>query len=165
MLLVDAELMGKLAQPGWNRPTDIEDALAHCFAVRSREQAQDAYTGLLYATGNDHAGTYYPIVLAIFPAVRAILENGTAWAKYACVEALIDLCSSFEPQPGHEHVELPGEGIQLLRDALWLRARALVPLLEVAAENGDEASESCRELLAEIAPTQPPTGPDFVEGA
>jgi hypothetical protein len=51
---INAIPWSEYAQPEWNKPDSVVDALAG--VVRADGRACDS---LLYAVGNNHAGTYY----------------------------------------------------------------------------------------------------------
>jgi hypothetical protein len=72
-----------LAQPTWNRPGSAEGALRRLAFAASEKEAMDAYHDFLYAVGNDHAGTYYPIVLATLPFLGEILQSGRSLGSVA----------------------------------------------------------------------------------
>ena len=56
----------------------------------TESEASTAATTLLSAVGNNHAGTYYPIVLEVVLFLREILESGSDWARTAVLNVLID---------------------------------------------------------------------------
>lgn len=91
-------------QPPTNVPDTVEAALQALEKAHDAPTANDAYDSILWAVGNNHAGTYYPVVLGIFPAIHRILSDAQAntWAQHATMEALIDLGGSFIPEQGHE---------------------------------------------------------------
>ena len=65
--------------------------------------ANRAYDAFLWAIGNHHAGTFYPVVLDILPETEQILTNGNPWAQRAVMKSLINLGGSFAAQGGYEN--------------------------------------------------------------
>jgi len=56
---------------------------------------------MLYALGNNHAGTYYPIVVPTLAFLAQIVAQCGPFAREAALEVLVDLLA-FQPEPGHE---------------------------------------------------------------
>src|SRR5262245_44878520 len=63
-----------------------------------------AYHQVLYAFGNNHAGTYYPVALVAVPFLLEIAAHGGPWARVGALDILVDLTGSFEPEAGCEVV-------------------------------------------------------------
>ncbi len=101
---LDQERWERYAQPTWNAVGEVPAAI-RALADGSDLDRQRAYHRLLYALGNDHAGTYYPVVLPAIPFVGEILRGPALVARLRALDVLIDLLGSFEPEPGHETVE------------------------------------------------------------
>ena len=89
-------------QPESNDKNSVEEALGAIRVAQDERSAREAYDKFLWSVGNSHAGTFYPVVLAALPHLEMILGDGGAWARWAVVESLIDLCGSFIPQPDHD---------------------------------------------------------------
>jgi len=67
---------GSLAQPDWNAANDeVPFALRALAAAASEHEARETYHQVLFALGNNHAGTYYPVALAAVPFLGQILET------------------------------------------------------------------------------------------
>jgi len=88
-----------------------------------------ALSRLLFAVGNDHCGSYRPVVLAVVPFLGEILRDGGDTARARTLDALIDLTCSFGPEPGFEHVTTP-DGKRHVKELLRERVLALVPDIE-----------------------------------
>src|SRR4051812_49042417 len=129
-------------QPDWNGPESVSIALEHVVRARDAESSSFAYNRLLYALGNNHAGTYYPVVLAVMPYFEAILCRGEPWSQRTVLETLIDLCTSFMPDPGHETFQ----GVSL---STMLRERIidLKPHLAPLATGNSVTTKSAQDLL------------------
>jgi len=140
-----------LAQPRGNDPDAIPMALASLANSDSRDEALRAYHRVLYAIGNDHAGTYYPAVLETIPFLGEIVDGGSDAAREGALDALIDLVGSFCPDPGFETVTTPQASTSDLKALVLLSVRELRALVQVAATSSSEQSRSgqlARDLLA-----------------
>lgn len=132
-------------EPEWNDPDSIALALEELRAAHDEESAFEACDRLLATVGDNHAGTYHPIVLAVLPELKKVLVEGAIWAQRATLEALIDLCGTFAPEPGHERLD--GIDVQLeVRTALL----SMRPEISLLASGDDARANSAAELL-EIA--------------
>ena len=80
----------------------VEAALEALKSAHDESTAHEAYDAFLWAIGNNHAGTFYPVVLGVLPQLEQILLEGNVWAKRAVMESLIDLGGSFIPEEGHQ---------------------------------------------------------------
>ena len=110
-----------------------------------QKQGAEAYDRMLYALGNNHAGTYYPIALAVLPQLESILSNGAPWAQQAALNVLIELTGSFEPEPGYERFA----GADLA-ETIYTRVANMRSLVEHIADEGNVASTSAFDLLEQI---------------
>ena len=90
-------------QPESNESGSVEAALDGLRNSEDESTANEAYDAFLWAVGNNHAGTFYPVVLGVLPEIEQILMNGNAWAQRAAMESLIDLGGSFVPEVGYEN--------------------------------------------------------------
>ena len=94
--------LNSFPQPDSNESDSVEAAL---FALRNAHDgssASEAYDSFLWAIGNNHAGTFYPVVLGVLPEIEQILVSGSPWAQRSAMECLIDLGGSFVPEEGYE---------------------------------------------------------------
>jgi hypothetical protein len=94
--------LDQFPQPDSNDSGSVEAALDALWNAHDESTANDAYDAFLWAMGNNHAGTFYPVVLAVLPEIEHILTNGKAWAQRAAMESLIDLGGSFAAEEGYE---------------------------------------------------------------
>jgi hypothetical protein len=129
-------------QPQWNDPDTVSVALAHGINAHNEESSWAAYDRLLYAVGNNHAGTYFPVVLAVFPSLEVILRDGTPWPRHTVLQVLIDLFSSFQPDPGHD----VSQEASLLA-AVRHRIVSLKPYLASLTVDNGITNKSAQELL------------------
>lgn len=128
-------------QPEWNGPDSVEVALNLVIQAHDEESSSSAYNKLLYAVGNNHAGTYYPVALAVMPSLEAIVRGGKPWPQRTVLEALIDLFSSFEPEPGYDTFH----GVSLA-EALREHITTFKPCLASLAAGSDITAKSAQDL-------------------
>ena len=110
--------------------------------ANNEEASLKAYHQLLYAVGNNHAGTYYSVALGILPAVESVLLDGSPWAKQAVLEVLIELCGPFRPESGQELYQ--GVSLEVL---IKERVASLAPIVGTLAKGEEVAAKSAQELL------------------
>jgi hypothetical protein len=129
-------------QPEWNDPGSVHAALGAIQRVHDEPSAIEACDRFLWAVGNNHSGTFYPVVLAALPQLEQTLLHGGAWAQRVAMEALIDLGGTFMPEAGHEtHLGTSVQGeIQAFIQSLRPR---IVPL----ATGNDVRARSAADLL------------------
>jgi hypothetical protein len=129
-------------QPPSNDPGTVEDALEALSSAHDESTAVDACDAFLWAVGNNHAGTFYPVILGVLPEIERIVVSGKAWAQRAAIEALIDLGGTFVPEKGHE--TYLGSSVQeTLKAFVQSMRRHIAPL----ATGDDARAKSAAELL------------------
>jgi hypothetical protein len=129
-------------QPEWNDPASVHLALEAIWHAHDEPSANEAYDRFLWAVGNNHSGTYYPVVLAVLPQIEEILIGGSAWSQRAAMESLVDLGGTFIPEEGHEtHL-----GISI-RGELQAFIHSLRPRIVPIASGNDARSKSAVDLL------------------
>jgi hypothetical protein len=134
------------AQPSSNTKDEVVSAL-RSLSLASPETGDAAYSRMLYALGNNHAGTYYPVVLAAVPFLGAILRDGGATARLRTLDVLIDLVGSFEPEPGFEVVE-SSAGRRSLKNLL--KEKVLTLVAQIERRRSDAASSEEAKLAQEL---------------
>lgn len=90
-------------RPESNESASVEAALDALRSAEDESTANEACDAFLWAVGNNHAGTFYPVVLGVLPAIEQILVSGKEWAQRAVMGSLIDLGGSFVPEDGCEN--------------------------------------------------------------
>lgn len=134
--------LAAFSQPAWNDVQSVASAFQSILTAHDEASCLAAYHQLLYAVGNDHAGTYYAVALAIPPLLEGILRDGGVWSQDAALQVLIEICGSFKPELGQEIYQ----GMPL--DSLIRQASVrLVPLVKSLANEQSIAAKSARELL------------------
>jgi len=148
--MIDTVDWSSYPQPEWNNPHDVPAALQALAHADSDAAAQEAYDRVLGALGNNHAGTYYPVVLPAVPFLGKIVKDGPVWARVGALDALIELLTSFEPEPGFETVKNPDGTTTRLTAAVQGSAAQLAPSLEHIRVSA-QAHERERKLAAQLA--------------
>lgn len=85
--------------PRWYEPKSVPRALALLRSVRSEADARAAYDSVLFAVGNNHAGSLYPIATAAVHDILRIIAEQSGWSRSAALEILGELLR-FAPDPG-----------------------------------------------------------------
>ena len=136
----------RFPQPEWNRPDTVPEALQLLASVDDQILARRVYDTVLYALGNNHAGTVYPVALPALPFIRSIAASGRIWARHTAFDILIELCR-FEPEPGYETIIQADQSQVRLADAL----RHEIAQVRVIAEHArdDAATPSTLQPIAE----------------
>ena len=129
-------------QPDSNEPDSVEKALLALREANDAQTAVDACDAFLWAMGNNHAGTYYPVVLGVLRELEQILTSGRAWSQRAVMESLIDLGGTFAPEPGYE--TFMGASV---RETLTTFIHSLRHHLVGLAAGSDARAESAADLL------------------
>lgn len=133
----------EFAQPEWNGPNSVVLALTSAASASDAESCTTAYNKVLYALGNNHAGTYYPVILAALPVFDSLVRLDLPWPQRGALCLLDDLFTSFSPEPGYEVANVNGEDIDV-EVAFRSGARALLPMLQLLADgNGPNAQLAC----------------------
>lgn len=130
----------RFVQPARNA-VDAVPAAIRALADGTDQDRRRAYHRLLYALGNDHAGTCFPVVLPAVEFLGEVLRDGALVARLRTLDVLLDLLGSFWPEPAYEEVETD-RGRRPLRDVLHestKRLRAVVERRRQAPETGEEA--------------------------
>lgn len=137
---LDAAPWDRFPQPSWNAPTEVASAI-RALAATTDVDDFSAYNRVLYALGNNHAGTYFPIVLPAVPFLMQIVNEAGPFARLRTLDVLTDLMGSFCPEPKFEVIVVGAQRIQL-RGLFEQAVREHVDVLQrrkQIAETEDEA--------------------------
>ena len=88
---IDLPDLTTFSHPEWNDARSLSAAFDSILTANNEESSLNAYHRLLYAVGNDHAGTYYSVALGILPIIERILRDGSPWSQHTVLEVLIEL--------------------------------------------------------------------------
>ena len=145
-----------LPQPPTNPKGEVPAALRALAIVSSRIEAKDAYDRVLFAVGNNHAGTYFPVVLEVVPFLGELLAQGTAPVREAILDILIDLTTSFEPEVGFENMlDESGHGVSV-RKVLLRRVAGLLEVVRMPSKDATDRERSLAEdLLTQLGDRDP----------
>ncbi|MDB4927735.1 MAG: hypothetical protein JWM10_219 [Myxococcaceae bacterium] len=154
---LDSVPWSSLPQPPWNRPTAVPDAIRELALASSEEAAGRAYNAFLYAVGNNHAGTYFPVVLRALPFLGEILRHAGPNGREATLDVLVDLAGSFEPDPEYRLVATSTAREVALQDLVYQAiAQFAVAITALAVSEIPEtrAQRLAAELLELLAGRQ-----------
>lgn len=137
---IDQEDWSRHAQPPWDAPGEVAAAL-RALADSTDGDRERTYHRILYALGNDHAGTYFPVAVPAITALGGILRDGVLVARLRALDVLIDLLGSFSPEPGYEEVETV-RGRRPLKELMLETAQGLRADVEHRHRTPESAEEA-----------------------
>lgn len=114
-------------QPERNKPTTIQAVLRDASRVDSLLEQRDAYNEIMFAVGNNHGGTFYPVVLPALPFFQVMLRDGNELVKEMVLDVLTDLAGSFFPEPGFEEWNSRSGETICLKSAVVQGIREMLP--------------------------------------
>lgn len=137
-------------RPRDGRPGEVAEALRALAFAASDRAAGDAYHRVLFAVGNDHGGSYFPIVLDIVPYLGEILAAGTRRVRARTLDVLLDLVCSFGPDP--DVVSHDGVRRDELPNLLRSRVRSLRPILDglIADSSAPDVQKLAQDLVQHL---------------
>jgi hypothetical protein len=128
-------------QPEWNHDSSVPDAL-----VKVVRGERNGYDCLLRAVGNNHAGTYYPVLLPALPLLGLIIHSGSPSAQRIALCVLDDLATSFHSDPSHkENAGGQDAEMEFMRQLALLR-----PHVQSVVAGKEENAQLASELLLVI---------------
>jgi hypothetical protein len=134
-------------QPEWNTCNSIVDALTGLITATDAQSSSAAYHHVLYAVGNNHAGTYYPVLIAVLPFLEKIAIEGTDWPQRTALSILDDLFASFSPEPDHEWIVVPHLGLQPTEAVFKQRLHMMRGALEHIVNHQNPSAQIAQALL------------------
>lgn len=140
---IDSVSWGEFAQPEWNKPRTVALALTSAAISYDAKSSTEAYNKVLCALGNNHAGAYYPVLLAALPLLESMIQGSALWPQRTALCLLDDLLASFSPEPGYETASINGTETDI-EVAFRSGALALRPIIQyLANSNGPNAQLAC----------------------
>jgi len=138
-----------LPQPEWNGPGEVPEALRAIVAIANQRDAHAAYNRFLYALGNNHAGTYYPVALWAIPFLGPLLATGTSIIRETVLDILVDLTGSFVAESGFKTTRGPS-GSELPLDEGVQQVVASLRSDIQACQASEPSDARARDLAAEL---------------
>jgi hypothetical protein len=145
-------------QPEWNRPGEVPAALRALASAKSKDPKWDVYNRLLFAIGNNHAGTCCAVAVCVVPFLGEILLDGGPYARMETLDILLDvLCFGPEPEdatvPAADGSPIPlREALDAAIAAMW---REVGPVVAARASDPGEV-ERAKDLAERIADLEKP---------
>ncbi|GAB2814482.1 hypothetical protein [Ferruginibacter profundus] len=105
----EAEFIDEVTHINWSQfkgaeyyqPRNVVLSLTNLVYLRNEEEKWHIYNDVLFALGNNHAGTYYPVIAAVLPLITKLLQSSQYELVRNCIlEILSEWYYSFEPEPG-----------------------------------------------------------------
>ena len=155
---VDQIELSRRQRPREGRSGEVAAALRALAFAASEEDAEVAYHRVLFAVGNNHRGSYFPIVLDAIPFLGEVLGGGTRFGRARALDVLIDLISSFEPDPeilvqeGLRPDELPG----MLHGRVLRPENARAKLVELKEDGARAVAGLVAVVAGEALVAEPP---------
>ncbi len=106
--------------PADYQPREVPRALRAVIAAKSQDSAQNAYHKVLFAIGNNHAGTLYPVAPYVVPILIRMSRSDCGWTRWTALEILTDAIH-FEGEArvdsGAENTVIPDSFRERIRNA------------------------------------------------
>jgi len=142
-------------QPEGNSPTEVRDALLALTQVHLSGKSVDVEHRVLFALGNAHGGTVYPVAIPATEIIANIALESRGLVRHTALEVLCDLLSSF-PEPGFETVPTANGSTvpldsEVRRTAAQFRERFEALLLDPGLSS--QSRDSLRGILNSLSRT------------
>lgn len=129
-------------------PAAVPAAFELMRRATNEREANAAYHAMLFAIGNDHRGTLYPVAVAALPEIIQLTHAAAPWTRWAAVQILTDCLTSFEPEPGFEVVTLANG--QLVDVQTTVRAQITSSVRNLRSNLDSESDAAVRNALMEL---------------
>lgn len=137
-------------------PASVAPAFEALAAVRTKDEARQAYHRFLNAVAHDHSGTPYPAIVEGVRHLVALIPHLEPWATEAAVSALVE-CYLFTAD---EVAAQTVDGVSHDLTEVHRVAASILPLLSrLAADQGQPAQAAATDLLNTIEDIPPATRP------
>src|SRR5215469_10116686 len=74
----------------WYEPGNIPAAFRRLVAVSNQQEEDAAYSAMLFAIGNNHAGYLYPAAAPAVPLLVRVAREHQGWVRQTALEILIE---------------------------------------------------------------------------
>jgi hypothetical protein len=101
---VDQVSWSSYVGPDYYDPSEPPRAFRHLVSAQNEDDGRAAYDEMLFAIGNNHAGSYYAAARPAVPLLVRAAVTLSGWPRAAAVEALTDLIMSFGPEDGQTKI-------------------------------------------------------------
>ena len=157
--LDNADILGAVREVDWAayamppseqgyEPGDVPAAFRRLVAVSSRQDGDAAYSAVLFAIGNNHAGCLYPAAAPAAPLLVLVAREHQGWVRQTALEILID-CVLFGVD--REQFVDPSGAVVRTKDAILAAVQGMREDLErLAQEAADICAGSARDLLERL---------------
>lgn len=88
----------QLPGPKWYKPTSVPKAFHALLLADDEASAREACNDMLFAVGNNHAGSLYPAAAVAVHEVLRIAEERTGWVRSAALD-ILSLLVEFGAEP------------------------------------------------------------------
>ena len=135
--------------PEQYEPDSVVPSLHRLAAAQTFDEAEAAYTNVLFAAGNNHAGTLYPASQAALPFVLAIGLEGNGWAKWGALQTLTEFVL-FSPDYGPNPTARESGWVALddaIRDGISNQSQRILEIVTDQSEY-DQVRLSALDLLS-----------------
>jgi hypothetical protein len=151
--------------PRWYDPASVPEAFEALLSVDSEVAAESAYNRMLFAVGNNHAGTLYPAAAAAVHEVLRIAEERAGWVRSAALEILFELLR-FAPEPDFATFERRDGAVVDVKLEIALAAHRAAPFLLRVLESPDSPENDRLNALwaLDAGPLRPERLPEVIRG-
>jgi len=138
------------AQPEWNNPTSVIDALGSVARCHDGKSSQAAYDDLMFSIGNNHAGSYFPVAVPAISILGDFIAGNNSWALGVALSVLDDYSHSFYPDAAYALMPDPDGTSQSLEDSMKHALSTIHPLLKGIMAKDSKFSESDKIVAQSI---------------
>jgi hypothetical protein len=85
--------------PEYYEPIKVAPALLDLLNLENPAEANSVGDNVLFSIGNNHAGTYYPVILSALDIIISIEQEASDSVRRICAQAILDDLSCFELDP------------------------------------------------------------------
>jgi hypothetical protein len=129
-------------------PGDVPAAFRRLVAASNQQEGNAAYSAVLFAIGNNHAGYLYPAAAPAAPLLVRVAREHQGWARKIALEILVD-CVLFDAD--RDQFVDPSGAVVRTKDAILTAVQGMrEDLKRFAQAEADICAESARDLLERL---------------